>query len=210
MQWLFLAVLAAAMILWRLPAVSRRRRQPVRPREEEDGSFARWLESPGGLEELTRALRALEELMAHPELGGPGFLSVRLPQPDGDGWVAVAAQYPNIQETLYRCAARQEPEVLAAAGVSRKLLALSPVFETESGGMVAVSIRAAVMGREVAEGISGRRERQAALELLARQLAKRFPGFEARSFGSELLLTPVRREAPPGKSGESAETTPVR
>lgn len=194
MQWFVLAAMlaAAAAILWRSE-----RRRPAPPPEPEDGSFARWLEADGGLEELERALAALAALMAHPELGGPGFLSVRLPQAVDDGVVVVTAQYPNIRETLYRRIVRQEldREALRSDGMPKELLDLTPDFETDSGGIVAVSVRAACMDAKAMRGISDRTARQAALELLTRRLLPCCPGFEARSFGAELLLTPVRKGA---------------
>lgn len=194
MQWFVLAALlaAAAAILWRSD-----RRRPAPTPEPEAGSFPRWLEDGGGLEELERALTALAALMAHPELGGPGFLSVRLPQPADDGAVVVTAQYPNIREALYRRVVRREldRETLRSDGMPEELLDLVPDFETDSGGIVAVSIRTAWMDAKTVRGISDRTARQAALELLARRLVPCCAGFEARSFGAELLLTPVRKDA---------------
>ncbi len=72
------------------------------------------------------------------------------------------------------------------------LLALSPDFETDSGGVVVVSVQAAVMDPALVSSISGRSDRQEALRLLTDCLGRRFPALEVRSFGTELLLTPVR------------------
>lgn len=195
MQWLVLAalVLVAAAVLWHTQAVGRRGHVP--PDAEEGTAFQRWLEESGGREALRSAVTALCQLMAHPELGGPGFLTVRLPQPGEDGTVAVTAQYPNIRERLYRRIVRQEldRESLRAEGMPETLLALHPAFETDSGGVVVVSVRTGCMGAELVSRISGRAERQAALRLLAGCLGS--PALEARFFGAELLLTPVRETA---------------
>ena len=153
---------------------------------------------PGEQETLEQAVEALLELMSHRSLGGPGFLTLRLPQPGESGSVTVSAQYPNIRETMYNLVSRQapDPETLLKAGVPERLLALSPGFETESGGVVVVSIPAGNMEQELVSCISGRGERQAALRLLADRLGSQFPTVEVRPFGAELLLTPVRDGTP--------------
>lgn len=193
MQWFVLAALAlaAAAVLWYTQAVGRGDSgQPSD--EEEETAFQRWLEESGGREALCSAVAALCQLMAHPELGGPGFLTVRLPQPGEDGAVTVTAQYPNIRERLYRRIVRQEldREALRIEGVPGELLALEPAFETDSGGVVVISVRVGCIAAELVNGISGRTERQKALRLLAECLGS--PAMEAKPFGAELLLTPVR------------------
>ena len=139
-------------------------------------------------------MEALTRLRSHPKLGGLGFLTLRLPQPGEDGAVTVTAQYPNIREGLYRLTARREldRETLLAAGVPEALLDLSPDFGTDSGGVVVATVRAAVMDPVLVERVSGRSDRQEALGLLTDRLGKRFPSLEVRTFGTELLLTPVR------------------
>lgn len=200
MHWFLLAALAlaAAVVLWYMQAAPGSREAAVQPPAAAEGeAFRRWLDTPGILEGLERAVDALGELMAHRSLGGPGFLTVRLPQSGADGGVAVTAQYPNIREAMYRLVVRREldRETLWKAGTPERLLALSPEFETESGGVVVVSVQTAAMEPGLANRLSDRRERQAALRLLAERLGRRFPGFEVRPFGAELLLTPVREGA---------------
>ena len=196
MHWFILAALAlvAAAVLWYTQAAAQRD-GGLPPEEEEGAAFRRWLADPGALEEIHSAVDGLCGIMAHPDLGGPGFLPVRLPQPGEDGSVVVAAQYPNIRERLYRRVVRQEldRETLQSEGVSGALLALAPTFETDSGGIVVISVRAAYMEPGLVNCVSGRRERQAALRLLSDRLSG--PTLEARPFGTELLLTPVRDAA---------------
>lgn len=194
MQWFIMAalMLAAAGFLWYSQAAGKGGRPGQPSGAEED--FRQWLENPAVLENLARAVEALTQLMSHPKLGGPGFLNLRLPQPEEDGVVTVTAQYPNIREELYRLTARRElsRETLLTAGVPEALLDLSPDFETDSGGVVVVSVRAVVMAPAVVSRIAGRSDRREALSLLTECLGQRFPALEIRSFGTELLLTPVR------------------
>ena len=115
---------AAAAILWAAQASGRR-----------DGGEAAERELRlDGIEALGAAAEALAELMEHPALGGPGFITVRFPPPlAADGTAEAAAQYPNIREALYRRVLRQELETeeLRAEGAPEALLALDPCFETE-------------------------------------------------------------------------------
>ena len=200
MHWFFLAALAlaAAAVLRYMQAAAGCREAAAQPPAAGEGeAFRQWLDRPGVQEILERAVEVLLELMAHPKLGGPGFLTLRLPQPGEDGAVTVSAQYPNIREALYGLVVRRalDREALRRAGLPERLAVLSPVFETESGGVVVVTIPAGSMEQDVVSRISGRGERQAALRLLAERLERRFPGLEVRPFGSELLLTPVREGA---------------
>ena len=200
MHWFFLAALAlaAAALLWTVQAAPGSRKNAAHPPAAAEGeAFRQWLDRPSVQEGLEQAIETLLELMAHPKLGGPGFLTLRLPQPGEDGQVTVSAQYPNIREAMYNLITRREltPEALLKAGVPERLPLLSPEFETESGGVVTVSIPAENMERELVGCISGRGERQAALRLLANHLGRRFPNLEVRPFGVELLLTPTREGA---------------
>ena len=178
MHWFFLsaAILAVGALLcaW----AGRRGKEADSPpaTSEETESFRRWMEAAE--EELERAVEALGEVMDHPLLGGPGFLTVRL-----------TAQYPNIGETMYRCAERGDGRMLAAVGAPEALLALRPVLAAESGGVVEIFLEAGRLPRP----LSDRREWQAALEVLEERLASRFPEMSVRRFGAELMLTPVRR-----------------
>ena len=176
---------AAAAILWAAQASGRR-----------DGGEAAERELRlDGIEALGAAAEALAELMEHPALGGPGFITVRFPPPlAADGTAEAAAQYPNIREALYRRVLRQELEVeaLRAEGAPEALLALDPCFETESGGMVLVTVRVAGLDPALAERMSGHRGRQEALGALAEGLRERCPGLSVRCVGGELLLAPAR------------------
>lgn len=200
-HWFILGavLLTAAAVLWSAQAFGGRVPPPHRPRAgEAEAALRQQAEAaPASPEELAGAVRALEAIMAHPELGGPGFLTVRFVQDGGQARTVVTAQYPNIRETLYRLALRQPPDpaALAEAGVPKALLALSPVFETDSGGVVLVSISGE--GWAAVPPMAGRRERLEALQTLAGLLERRLPELEVRPFGTELLLTPVRerREA---------------
>lgn len=200
MHWFILAALAlaAAAALWYAQAGGVGRKIHAQPPAAGEGeAFRQWLDRPDTREALAQAVEALLGLMAHPQLGGPGFLTLRLPQPGEDGAVTVSAQYPNIREAMYTLVVCRvlDRETLLKAGVPEELLALSPEFETESGGVVVVSLPAGAMEPGLASGISGRGERQEALRLLADCLGRRFPALEIRPFGAELLLTPVREGA---------------
>ncbi len=91
--------------------------------------------------------------------------------------------YGAVAEWMYRDVAGIAPEAL---------LALDPCFETESGGMVLVTVRVAGLDPALAERMSGHRGRQEALGALAEGLRKRCPGLSVRCVGGELLLAPVR------------------
>ena len=133
MHFFFLAagvLAAAAAILWAAQAFGRRDGGEAREAAERELRL-------DGIEALGAAAEALAELMEHPALGGPGFITVRFPPPlAADGTAEAAAQYPNIREALYRRVLRQELETeeLRAEGAPEALLALDPCFETESGG----------------------------------------------------------------------------
>ena len=145
--------------------------------------------SPETTEALAAAVEALREVMAHPLSGGPGFITLRFPPLEDAAYVT--AQYPNIREALYRRIVRRElsGEVLALEGVPERLLEMSPDFETESGGVVALTVKVRGVGGDVAVAMSNLRERKAVLETLAADLSTRFPDLSVRPAGSELLLT---------------------
>lgn len=146
------------------------------------------------VEELAAAVDALWAVMEHPALGGPGFITVRLSGPEEEGLLTATAQYPNIREALYRRAVRRElePEALLAEGMPEALLALSPRFETDSGGVVLISVQVSD-GQGAAAGF---RERRAVLETLAKGLRQRDPGLSVRCVGGELLLGRARAADP--------------
>ena len=144
------------------------------------------------VEALTGAIRDLETVMAHPSLGGPGFLMIQLP-PAAEAAV-VTAQYPNIREELYRRIVRQELGDLAAAGIPEELLVQEAVFETESGGVVLISVQAGGIPIELREHLNSRRERNTVLTALAELLGERLPNLSVRIFGADLLLSPVQEK----------------
>lgn len=135
---------------------------------------------------LTAAVTALQALMEHPALGGPGFLTVRF----YDSHTAVTVQYPNIQEVLYRRVIRQEltPADLLSDGFPEALLALSPEFEAESGGMMLVTVSVSALAQDV----TSHHSRRQLLNAVLAELRPRFPGLSIRVLGGELILTPVR------------------
>ena len=107
------ALLLAVLLLTYLTA-ARRRPEPRAIRDP--GLSPQEADQAAAL--LGEALDPLGELMAHPDLGGPGFLTVQFPAGERP---AASAQYPNINEGLYRRAVRREldrQELLAAGARS--------------------------------------------------------------------------------------------
>lgn len=194
MHFIFLAAaaLVLAAVLGYTQAVHAEK-EPQPPEAEPERQIRRILEEePCLLDAWEGAVRALEAVMAHPSLGGPGFLLIQFPASEEN--VIVTAQYPNIHEELYRRIIRQELDDLAAAGVSEELLARRPDFEAESCGVVLVSVRAGKVPAKLREILERRKERGIALYLLAEQLEGRFPDLSVRVLGSELLLAPIRQD----------------
>lgn len=195
MLFFFLSALflTAAVVLWYVQAAGRCGEEGADRGPsggEPDGA------EPDGqvVEELAAAVDALWAVMEHPALGGPGFITVRLSGPEEEGLLTATAQYPNIREVLYRRAVRRElgPEALLEEGMPETLLALSPRFETDSGGVVLISVQISDGKRPEA----GFRERRAVLETLARGLRQRDPGLSVRCVGGELLLGRARAADP--------------
>jgi len=133
------------------------------------------------------------ELLRHPALGGPGFLTIRFLQDSAD----ITAQFPNIQEALYRRIVRQEldPSDLLREGFPEYLLLLSPVFETESGGMVLLTVQIPNLNHDLLQALYCHRSRQTVLHSLAAELRRHCPGLSIRPLGGELILTPIREHA---------------
>ncbi len=132
-------------------------------------------------------------VMDHPQLGGPGFLTVRLTAPAPE----VTAQFPNINETLYRRIVRGEleREELIQAGVPAALLDRGPSFETESGGMVLLSVPGPRLAPDLAAALESRSGRQRTLGDLSAALGRRCPALAVRSVGGDLLLSPAETAA---------------
>lgn len=188
------ATLALAAVLWYTQASSTAKNVP--PPEVDAAQILRrtLAEDPRMVDALAEAVRGLENLMAHPELGGPGFLLIQFPMEADGASAVVTAQYPNIREGLYRRVVRQELERddLAAAGMMEALLAQKPDFETESGGVVMVSLKTGEVPPELTACLNSRRERGIALGIVAEHLEEHIPGFSVRVFGTDLLLSPIR------------------
>ena len=145
----------------------------------------------GDLDALAETVDALLAVMDHPQLGGPGFLSVQLPRDGGEHpCLTVTAQFPNIREALYRRAAQNDldPAALAAAGVPRALFAHQPAFDCGSGGMILLSAAACPFPEQPQD----LQQRARLLRFLAQDLRRRFPQLTVRPLGGEILLTRER------------------
>lgn len=145
----------------------------------------------GDLDALAETVDALLTVMDHPQLGGPGFLSVQLPRCGGEHpCLTVTAQFPNIREALYRRAAQNDldPAALAAAGVPQVLFAHQPAFDCGSGGMVLLSADACPFSEQPQD----LQQRARLLRFLAQDLQRRFPQLTVRPLGGEILLTRER------------------
>lgn len=191
-------LLTLAAVLLYAGGTGRTQKEPGAGADAAGGALER-LEDSGTPEMLGKAVEELLAVMDHPELGGPGFLSIQFPP---GSLPTVSAQFPNINEALYRRVVRQELDrgELAAAGVPEALLERSPVFAAESGGMVLLSVEIRDVEPGLLELLSSRRDRADALAALAAALGRRFPGLSVRCLGADLLLTPLARE----KAGQDA------
>lgn len=192
MHLFFLAagVLLLAALLLTYLAAARRRPEPRPLRAPELSPQA----ADRAAELLGKALDPLAQLMAHPDLGGPGFLTVQFPAGEDP---AVSAQYPNINEVLYRRTVRREldRQELLAAGVPEALLRLDPEFAAEGGGVVQAAVRVPRPLPAVEEGVASRTARDRTLALLTAALERRYPDMSVRRLGMDLLLTPRRQAA---------------
>ena len=179
--WIVLIVILTVTAILSRP---RRSRTPEPPEPEPLS-----IDWESAASDITVLLDALRELMAHPDLGGPGFLTVQFPL-SGRGTAEVSAQYPNIRETLYRSIVRRTPDADApdADGIPAVLLDRRAVFTPESGGMVLITAETVLPGT-LPENWRGR---QVLLRELARVLGERYPDLTVRVIGGDLLLTPVR------------------
>ena len=194
---MFIFILAAAalilvVILWYTQTASAAGKLQLTPETGVDQRLRQLLEeNPHMLKACESAIRALETVMAHPALGGPGFLMVQFPA--GEEYAVVTAQYPNIHEELYQRIIRQALDGLGEAGVSEELLERQPVFEAESCGVVLISVKAGKIPAELRELLEHRKERGIALHIFAEQLEERFPELSVRVLGPDLLLAPIRQ-----------------
>lgn len=191
MPILFLALAAILAAFWSLR--TRRAAEalpPGQPDPEPAGGLLRRLEEEPALTgPLAEVIGLLAQVMAHSSLGGPGFLTVRLPEATGDT-VLVTAQFPNIDEGLYSRVLCGElaPEALAAAGVPEALFAYAPVFSTEGGGVVVITASVSGLDETLTAGLVVRRDRPVLLAALAANLGPQCPGLSVRVLGQELLV----------------------
>lgn len=179
-------LLLLAVLLWYSQAAAKTAPPPAVPDSPPPAV------EPQTLDKLCGVVERLREVMDHPDLGGPGFLTLRFPPQTGGA--VVTAQYPNIREALYRRIIRRElsRETLLAEGFPAGLLDLSPDFEAESGGVVLLTVELRDIDGALTRSMASLRERQELLRVLTERLRERLPAFYVRSVGGELLLTPVR------------------
>lgn len=200
MQFFILAAAAVALagMAWQAWAVNRTHQPP----QEEDIPALRPEDAAAAAERLGEVVNALRAVMDHPQLGGPGSLTIQFPQQLYAGcFPTVTAQFPNINEALYRRAVRQElgQEELMAAGVPERLFQHNPTFSAESGGVVLVCAEVYGLAPALEKQMADRQGRSQALAALAEALRQRYPEMSVRGFGADLLLSPVRTaEREPG------------
>lgn len=181
-----LGTIAAAV--W---AAGRRGKQQPPQEPEEETDAAERLEAAGTTEALCEVLNMLRAVMEHPRLGGPGFLTVQFPL-SGCGLPEASAQYPNIQEALYRRIVRGEMdrEALVREGIPAELFDRRPEFAAESGGMVLLSVEVDFLPPELRGLMMERKGRREVLQALSDMLGERYPELAVRAIGGDLLLTP--------------------
>ncbi len=182
-----LFLLAAALVLaalLRSPQRGTAAPPPAAPRPPEI--------EPADAERLGEVIELLLAVMDHGELGGPGYITVRFP-PLAGGAPTVTAQYPNINEALYRRTVRRELDraELEAAGVPGALFAHNPAFAAESGGVVVLTAEVRGLTPDLAAGMADRRRRGPLLAALAEALEG--GDLSVRALGQELLVECRRR-----------------
>jgi len=184
-----MATLAVMFIL----STKRSRTDAISPQTLRDGmgELRQLLAESHLVEGLSAVVDGLCVVMEHPQLGGPGFLSVQFPLA-GCGGPEISALYPNIQETLYRKIVRGEldREDLIRAGVPTVLFGYGVEFETESGGMVRVTALAGELPGELERRMRDHRGRTGILQILEEELGRKYPDWMVRAYGGELLITP--------------------
>ena len=141
---------------------------------------------PADAERLGEVIELLRAVMDHGELGGPGYITVQFP-PLAGGAPTVTAQYPNINEALYRRTVRRELD-RAEPGA---LFAHSPAFAAESGGVVVLTAEVRGLTPDLAAGMADRRRRGPLLAALAEALEG--GDLSVRALGQELLVECRRR-----------------
>ncbi len=202
MGWIFLAA-AAALLYWCACTVGERRkshtqRQALPPERGAPPEERPW--GPATAEALGEVIDALLAVMNHPALGGPGYLTVQFPQqPVAGSFPTVTAQFPNIEEALYRRVVRRElaQEELAEAGIPALLFTHNPEFAAEGGGVVALSAEVYGVEAEGEKRLPHLKERGEALRAVAAALQERYPALEIRILAGDILLSPSRPEDAP-------------
>ena len=183
MQVLILCVLLTVMVAgaW----LSGSAPEPEAPAVRSAGEL---LAEAGTAEHIGRAVDALRAVMEHPELGGPGVLTVQFPP---CGQPEVLAQYPNIRGTLYRRIVRGELEraELLGLGVPETLLSGRTEFSTESGWMVLLLVETEGLTPALERRLADRRGRAGVLRALSKALGERYPDLTVRVVGADILLT---------------------
>ena len=196
-MWIFLLAAAAAAVFWACCILRERRcgvgtKAGAEAPAESGASIRERLEASRTAEVLGEVIDELRMVMGHPQLGGPGYLTVQFPQRRLDGACpTVSCQYPNINEALYRRIVRRElePGELMEAGVPGRLFSRQVTFATESGGVVVVTAQVRGVEPDIEELMTGR-TRGEALYALAGELGRRYPGCTAQALAGEILLTP--------------------
>lgn len=196
MQFFILAAAAAMLagIVWHTWSAGR----SPQPQPEEEPPALQPEDAAAAAARLGEAIDALRVVMDHPQLGGPGSLTVQFPQQLYAGsFPTVTAQFPNINEALYRRAVRQElgREELVEAGVPERLFDHNPSFSAEGGGVVLISAEVYGLAPSLEKLMADRRGRGAASAALAEALRQRYPELSVRGFGADLLLSPLRAAA---------------
>lgn len=203
MVW-FLFAAAAVLLYWCACTARERWRwetaEQAPPPKREEPSLEERLRGSATLEALGQVIDALLAVMDHPELGGPGYLTVQFPQQLSAGsFSTVTAQFPNIEGALYRRAVRQEltQGELTAAGVPALLFSHNPELAAEGGGVVALSAEVYGIDAWVERGLSQPKERREMLPALAAALQERYPALQVRVLAGDILLSPLWPEEDP-------------
>lgn len=193
-MYFFILAAAAAVLYWCVCTARERRRGPAErtaPPDSAEGSLEERIRSSAAVDALGEVIDALLTVMDHPVLGGPGYLTVRFPQqPFAGAFPTVTAQFPNLEEALYRRELAREE--LTAAGIPEVLFSHAPVFATEGGGVVALSAEVYGVGAEIERRLPHLKERDEALRALAAALQERYPALQVRLLAGDILLSPVR------------------
>lgn len=202
-MWIFVAAAVAVAVYWAVSVVRERQkwagREKKPPEAPQNGlePLRRRLEDSPTVDLLGEVVDGLMAVMEHPELGGPGFLTVQFPQQLYAGsFPTVSCQFPNISEGLYRRVVRREldRQELVEAGVPESLFAHHLTFAAESGGVVLLTAEVYGVDPEIERQMARFRSRGEALRVLSEALGRRCPACSVNVLGGDILLSPERRE----------------